>query len=273
MASSTSTSSSDKKLPPPTTQQQQEEEEHPPCVCIAEDWPWVWAIREPELLDWKRGLLETEIDTRMRSMQHLPVPILSDKSLYLGNALSVEKVERLQRLGITAVLNMAGPFAVSAQTIRRYKAVGIAYQQMEADDDTEYPLLQQHWVQAREFLDTWTTNKNKCVVNCMAGINRSGLIVSTYYMIQTQTPVVETVQQIRSQRGNICLHNEGFQEQLVAMARLHGLLGPTPGSPESVVSQRPPSIQNLDDWRVFEPNNGTQKPSKKDMILERLSNL
>ena len=78
---------------------------------IDEDWPWVWGIREPKLLDWKIGLSDDQIIRRSKLQQDLPVKISED--LYLGSALSVQRsVSSLVDLGITAVLNVAGPMAL-----------------------------------------------------------------------------------------------------------------------------------------------------------------
>ncbi|KAL7567659.1 hypothetical protein ACA910_012000 [Epithemia clementina (nom. ined.)] len=281
---------------------QQQEHEHS-LTCTPDDWPWVWALRDWSVLDWQRGndipsLTATTkerdeaIQEQLASQRNLPVRITD--TLYLGNATCVQNIPLLQALGITSVLNMAGVFAVPAKTIELYKQKGIAYKQIEAEDDMEYPLLQKHWLEAKEFIDANTAattsssgNNNhkdgtkaaaqtkKCVVNCLAGINRSSLIVATYYMLQTRTSVLDTVRHLRKQRGNIALHNEGFQEQLVAMARQHDLLGPAPGTPGSIVSQTPPPIfaqgdsGDDDDWRVFRPENANNGSAERRAKKER----
>eukprot|EP00980_Cylindrotheca_fusiformis_P004917 scaffold1049_cov108-Cylindrotheca_fusiformis.AAC.2 len=216
---------------------------------IDEDWPWVWAIRDPECLDWKKGLSETEIRSEaLRQNQMMPVPIL-DNVVFLGNAHSVESIARLKELGITAVLNMAGPLALKRKTIQAFEKNGIQYKGINAMDEPEYPLLQNHWKEASDFIQksTATVEKDgggKCVVHCVAGINRSGLIVAAHYMLTTQTPVLETVKHLRKQRGNVALFNEGFQQQLVSMARQHSLLGAKPGTEGSIVEQAPPAFEN-----------------------------
>lgn len=206
---------------------------------IEEDWPWVWGIRDPECLDWKIGLSDEDVRNQALNQRNLPVSI-SDQ-LYLGNAPSVESVAKLKECGITAVLNMAGPLALHRKTIREYKANSIKYKQINAKDEYEYPLLKRHWKDASDFIRVTTAGgKGKVVVHCMAGMNRSALIVTAYHMISTQTPVLEAVRHVRKQRGNVALMNEGFQEQLVAMARDHKLLGAAPGTPESIIMQTPP---------------------------------
>ena len=81
------------------------------------DWPWVWAIRDGSVLDWKNDLeSDDEIQAQANKQQELPVQI-SD-TLYLGSAASIQNVSRLQEMGITSVLNMAGKYALRSQTIK-----------------------------------------------------------------------------------------------------------------------------------------------------------
>mmetsp|Transcript_1268 Transcript_1268/g.1896 ORF Transcript_1268/g.1896 Transcript_1268/m.1896 type:complete len:251 (+) Transcript_1268:70-822(+) len=213
---------------------------------LPEDWPWVWGIRDAECLDWKLGLSQHELKAQASRQSILPVPI-TDDVVYLGNARSVESIPRLEAHGITAVLNMAGPHALRRETIKGYKKHGIEYKQINAEDEIDYNLLQNDWEEACEFIRATTANgKGKCVVHCVAGMNRSALIVSAYHMTTTRTPVLETVKHVRKQRGNVALCNEGFQQQLVAMARVENILGAAPGAEGSIVDEVPPPAAS--DW-------------------------
>jgi len=226
---------------------------------IQKDWPWVWAIWDPECLDWKKGLSDEEIQETALQQAQLPVLITDD--LFLGNAYSVESVQKLQSRGITAVLNMAGPLALKRKTIQAYKNQRIQYKRIDADDEHDYALLQKHWQEAFDFIKSTTKNGNgKCVVHCVAGMNRSGLIAAAYYMLATQTPVLETVQHVRRQRGNVALCNEGFQTQLVAMARENDLLGLAPATEGSIVQRAPASPK--DHW-IFAGDPPRENPLHK----------
>ena len=229
---------------------------------IHEDWPWVWGIRDASHLDWKIGLNDDEIQEQALNQRELPVRITDN--LFLGNAHSVESVEKLEKLGITAVLNMAGPLALRRKTITAYKKSDIRYRGINAEDELDYPLLENHWEEALDFINSTTKDgKGKIVVNCAAGMNRSGIIVSAYYMITTQTPVLETVRHVRKQRGNVALCNEGFQQQLVALARKSNLLGIQPGTKDSLIQKVPPPAEN--DWIFTEAAKPAENP------LDRLS--
>ena len=153
----------------------------------------------------------------------------------------------MQSLGITAVLNLAGPLALRRKTIVALEKHGIKYKRIHAEDELEYPVLENHWQEALDFIQKSTkTGKGKCVVHCVAGMNRSGLVVAAYYMMTTQTPVLETMKHVRRQRGNVALCNEGWQQQLVVMTRNNNLLGPQPGTEGSMIQQFPPPAES--DW-------------------------
>ena len=207
-----------------------------------EDWPWVWALRDTSVLDWKRGLTDNEIQAQILHQQRLPVEILPGKE-YLGNAQSIPNTEDLQELGITAVLNMAGPMALQKEQQKALKDCGITYLPIIAKDEDAYPLLDKHWEEAYYIICASVGSQTEAISaaskKCVAGINRSVLIVCAYYMLVTKTLVLETAKHVRRQRGNVALCNEGFQEQLVALARQHNLLGNQPGDPGSIVPESP----------------------------------
>lgn len=200
------------------------------------DWPYIWAIRTGKYLDWTLYVKSREEAFRITLQQtNLPVCIIPNK-LYIGDAKSIQDFDKLQTMGITHILNMGGPHACPPKVRKQYPKHKIVYHQINAKDIWSYPLLDNHWDEAYEFLQSSLDEKNqKVVVNCMMGQNRSALIVCAYYMIATQTNVLATVQHLRRQRGNSALENQGFQEQLVALARQHNLLGPAPGTLGCVV--------------------------------------
>jgi len=263
----TNQSKTEKEAPSPSSSAHDYESCH-------EDWPWVWGIHDPENLDWKIGLSDHDIQATAIRQYDMPVPITDDK-VYLGNALSVESISKLQQRGITAVLNMAGPHALHRRTIQAFKKHGIHYKQINAHDEEDYNLLQKHWKEARDFIQTsiQTNETNgrqggKCVVHCVAGMNRSGLIVAAHHMLATRTTVLYTVKHVRFRRGNVALGNGGFQRQLVAMARREHLLGAAPGTEGSIVRGVPPAAGK--DW--CKANNVLAKQQQwKDNPLDRLS--
>lgn len=143
---------------------------------------------------------------------------ISIDKVYLGNAACVQDdddvVAKLNtQRGIRRVLNMAGPMALKSTTIQEYDKQGIDYKCITALDEDYYPLLERDWEEARQFIHDPTNQRDgNIVVHCEAGMNRSALVVAADYMLTCQIPVLETVQHVRRQRGNVALQNEYFQE-------------------------------------------------------------
>ena len=239
-----------------------------PCYLVSSnDWPYVWAIRDVSVLDttWKQSLLtnkQQEINDIERKQHDLPKHIF--KNIYLGNANSVQDIDKLQSLKIKRVLNMAGPYAVKKGLVREMKHRGITYKCIDAHDEEGYPILKRHWLDAHEFIHSAGSSSsrnnstavgsiescccqpqqnssifNSCfgstddavdsaaingnvadnnvtsdptknddtkdvddgedniLIHCIAGQNRSVLIVAIEYMLSTGSNVLETMLYIR----------------------------------------------------------------------------
>ena len=219
------------------------------------DWPWVWAIRDGTYLDWGRHIRQFDPELTFKILcSHTTMPVeIIPKKLYLADADGIHNVPRMQQLKITGVLNMAASHKYFRKTETILKKQGISYQGIAAEDSPEYPLLHLHMEEAFAAIDTMTQDGGRCVVNCVMGKNRSVLVVASYYMLHQQVPVLDTLKHIRLQRGNCALVNEGFQEQLVALARRHKLLGGRPGTQDNsfVREMAPPRTQK---WRTTRAN-------------------
>jgi hypothetical protein len=133
------------------------------------DWPWVWAIRDVEVLDWRNspgvrmlvvscilltarsadGPLEAhEIQRLSQTQQDLPVEI--SPYLYLSDARHAHDIERLKARGITHVLNVAGSSAVGPADA--YAAEGVTVLNIAAEDEEGYPMLAMHLDRSRAFI-------------------------------------------------------------------------------------------------------------------------
>jgi len=125
-------------------------------------------------------------------------------------------LRHLKTLGIDHILNCAGPFA------RTHHDPDIKYEEFDADDAETYD-ISQNFEQAFEFINKAKESKGKCLVHCLAGVNRS-TVVCLAYLIQVQKwPLLRAVRHAWEKRP-IILSNEGFQWQLVTLARENELL-------------------------------------------------
>mmetsp|Transcript_9129 Transcript_9129/g.9777 ORF Transcript_9129/g.9777 Transcript_9129/m.9777 type:complete len:245 (+) Transcript_9129:167-901(+) len=188
-----------------------------------EDRPYILALR--------RGYKE-EIEEMSKGD-----PVEITPHLYIGDSDCVleKNKDKLRKRNITAVLNMAGnpgtpadPTKLAGEWKQKIQDGSFLYKAIAADDTKTYPLLENHWTEAKQFLDQALNENRACLVHCVAGQNRSGLIVCAYYMLSQRRNVLETVEYVRSRRGTEVLKNPGFQRQLVQLAKAENLLGPKP---------------------------------------------
>lgn len=195
-----------------------------------EDWPYVWAIRHENILSTK------QTDDGIT----LPTEIMP--YLYLSDLKHVRDVKLLKSMGITHVINMASSYCSSG--MKRCKKYGIKVLKIDAEDEIGYKILSSHFSEVYNFIESAKNINGKCVVHCVAGVNRSGVIVAAYKMIKERLSVLDVVLHCRLKRGNKFLRNETFQEELVAMARYENLLGFIPGHNKCCVKISIPKNDN-----------------------------
>jgi len=199
----------------------------------SDDWPYVAAIRDAEVLDWRRTVqAETsegrEAEIRRIRLQQADLPVEISEGLFLSNATGATRLNRLNELGVTHVMNVAGRVG-SLIPDEAYRDAGIRLLIVDAEDEVDYPMLDKHFEDAKSFVNEARDGGGACLVHCQAGINRSGVLVAAYKMVSERMEVLDVVLHCRRQRGNLFLStNQGFQEQLVALARREGLLGTAP---------------------------------------------
>ena len=171
--------------------------------------PWLAAVRE---------LCGSQL---LRSAD-LPCEIAPQ--LLLSSKVEASDLGLLQVFGVTHVLNAAGSMGRSNLDL---EAAGIQYLELHGEDEEDYPMLKNHFEQASAFMRAAAAAGGRCLVHCVAGINRSGVLVAAQLMVSERLSVLEAVARCQRARGRI-LWNESFQEQLVVLAEQEGLLGCRP---------------------------------------------
>jgi atypical dual specificity phosphatase len=174
------------------------------------DEPWVLALRD---------IVESRPPVRRVD---LPVEILPH--MLLGDQQCASDLALLQAFGVTHVLCAAGRIAQSRADLA---AAGISSLTLQAEDEEGYPMLERHLSDASAFIRSAEAAGGRCLVHCVAGINRSGVLVTAELMLHERLPVVDAVHRVLAAR-KVVLWNASFREQLVALARREGLLGTQP---------------------------------------------
>merc|ERR1711924_555550 len=135
--------------------------------------------------------------------------------LLLGDAEAAWDAERLRAHCVTHVLNVAGSFASSRTSAHRICA---QYRQIDAQDDVRYAMLANHWEEAWAFIESARRAGGVCLLHCMSGVNRSGIIAVAALMESTRMPLLDAIGTCKASRGCL-LTNTAFREQLVHFAR------------------------------------------------------
>ncbi|KAJ1459980.1 protein-tyrosine phosphatase-like protein [Pelagophyceae sp. CCMP2097] len=204
----------------------------------AADWPYVWALRDLAQLDWAVCVSEADRPAIVKAQFRLPVAI--SETILLGDSAVALDVPKLQQLGISHVVNAA---ALELQSpFRAYEAAGIQVLSVAADDDGDYDVLGAHLANVRDFIESARRAGGKVLLHCIAGLNRSGVLVAAEYMLAGRVDLLRAVAHCRLQRGNEFLNNKAFQVALVALARREGLLGAVPGATGSRAANEAPPM-------------------------------
>ena len=190
------------------------------------DEPWARAVRQ--ILDDDRSFPHKTVrtvngKTHTSPAYELPVQIMPH--LLLGDRACATKVGLLVERGVTAILSV-GPRATDGVQ-RSYAEAGITYKHIPAEDEEGYPLVRLHQHAASSFIRAVLREGGRCLIHCVAGINRSGTLAAAELMLHERLPVLEAVQRCKEAR-RVILSNHSFQCQLVALARQQGLLGDCP---------------------------------------------
>ncbi|XP_054849022.1 dual specificity protein phosphatase 3 isoform X1 [Eublepharis macularius] len=134
--------------------------------------------------------------------------------IHVGNAFIAKNIMRLQRLGITHVLNAAeGRSFMHVNTNAEfYEGTGITYHGIKANDTQEFN-LSRYFEEAADFIDKALAQKDgRVFVHCREGYSRSPTLVIAYLMLRQNMDVKSAVSMVRQKRE--IGPNDGFLRQL-----------------------------------------------------------
>ena len=134
--------------------------------------------------------------------------------LFLGNCDIAKDKEKLDQLGIHAILNVT-----SKGEVPNYFPTQFAYSNIHINDDPSVNILD-HVEKAFEFIHEWRHNKKKPVlVHCAAGVSRSPSIVISYLMrTDVGMSFAAALKFVQTKRELVSL-NDGFARQLMMFSK------------------------------------------------------
>ncbi|XP_005794792.1 dual specificity protein phosphatase 3 [Xiphophorus maculatus] len=156
--------------------------------------------------------------------------------IYIGNAFVAHNPMRLQKLGVTHVLNVAeGTSFMHVNTSpEMYTGTGITYHGIPANDTKGFN-LSAFFEEGADFIDRGLAHHNgkgKVYVHCREGYSRSPTMVVAYLMMRHKMDARTALATVRQKRE--IGPNDGFllqlcqlNEKLVKEGKLNGEVGKT----------------------------------------------
>ena len=142
--------------------------------------------------------------------------------LYLGNFENARQIAALKENGVTYVINTVHEEKGFTKTGIPFYGEEFEYLGFYSEDNGTYPILR-HFNEVFKFIEKARENNSKCLIHCMAGINRSGCLATAYYMVYNGIGPISAVKHVHDARGML-LSNEKFIERLVKFASRRNLL-------------------------------------------------
>jgi hypothetical protein len=187
-----------------------------------------------------------DMDTILnRDIHFAKVPVVVDSGQATGEIMlcgfykSAEVPHLQSEYAITHVLNMANSDC-GPNRQREHEQYGVEYLGISADDYESYDIMA-HWDEVKDFIDNFLNNAKKStdknggddgqdvlktprlLINCMAGINRSGAMAVAVVAYLENKTLLQAVEQVHRLKGPI-LTNIGFRQRLVAWAQKENYL-------------------------------------------------
>ena len=141
--------------------------------------------------------------------------------LYLGSQGDALDKKTLKRLGITHILNTVDG-TTGCLTYQGFYSDELKYLGFKTEDQPNYPIMD-HFDKTYKFIEDARTTGGKCLIHCMAGVNRSGALAVGYAMVHNNIGPVSATRLVIDVRG-LLLSNPGFIERLVRFAADRNLL-------------------------------------------------
>merc|ERR1711997_423086 len=91
------------------------------------------------------------------------------------------------------------------------------YMGFPGQDREDYPIMN-HFKEIHSFIENARTNNEKCLIHCMRGVNRSGVLATAHIMVKNNLGPITAAQIVYKKRGML-LTNPSFVSQLLFYAK------------------------------------------------------
>eukprot|EP00756_Hemistasia_phaeocysticola_P052235 Hpha_TRINITY_DN27445_c0_g1::TRINITY_DN27445_c0_g1_i1::g.193909::m.193909 len=155
-------------------------------------------------------LIKRAPKTKAQEIEGLRVPsCFIPDLLFIGGYFAAKKLELLQSLGISAMINCVSNLSEHSHLPSDFLRLDLA-----AEDEEDYPLLQLHLSQVLAFVNRCKQQKRRVFLHCLVGVNRSAALGVALVRRHYECGIVEAVDRCAEARPGI-LTNSSFLTQLV----------------------------------------------------------
>ena len=154
--------------------------------------------------------------------------------LYLGSIHDAQDLGILKENGITHIIDTVKSTKIPKSPRKFQKEnsqdeipkvlIGekIKYFGFTSQDDGNYPIME-HFDDVFKFIENAEENDGKCLIHCLEGINRSGVLATAYLMVKNKIGPIPAARYVFERRGMI-LSNTSFIVALLILAKEKKLL-------------------------------------------------
>ena len=151
--------------------------------------------------------------------------------LCLGSIQDARDLLLLKKNGITHIIDTVNPMSndnmKNSTKMTQIKPkilseTNIEYMGFLSQDADDYPIMN-HFDVVFQYIESVRGKGGKCLIHCIEGINRSGVLATAYLMVKEQMTPVGAVRYVLARRGMI-LSNTSFIVALILLAKEKKLL-------------------------------------------------
>ena len=143
-----------------------------------------------------------------------------DDVLYLGNLDNARDVNMLKENNITYIINTVENQDDDLCQTKSLYDDSFTYMGFDSEDKEEYPIMN-HFEDVFSFIEDARKNNKRCLIHCMRGVNRSGVLAVTHIMVRNNLGPITATQLVYQKRGML-LTNPSFISQLLIYAQQNG---------------------------------------------------
>ena len=180
--------------------------------------------KDPSLVpyfDAINSIIHSPDDFYIPSHAFFPSITMLDDCLYLGSIEDAKNVDLLKSHKITYIINtVEDETSLSPKETNSTNSLyddSFKYMGFSSEDAMDYPIMD-HFKETHAFIEKARENNAKCLIHCMRGVNRSGVLATAHIMVKNNLGPITAAQIVYKKRGML-LTNPSFVSQLLFYAK------------------------------------------------------